>query len=251
MNLFKFINIFKETLLEKCNNIIGIYLFGSLSYGGFNKNSSDIDLIVITKTLLNKIELENIKYIHKKLIEIDKNWGNRLEVSYTPIDMLEEKDIPILPRPYYNKIFYEKAGYGNEWLINNYLLLNFGKVIYGPEFKTLLKYGISINEIKESCIKDFYKEWVSKINDNEWLLKSENQAYIVLNICRIIYTIINSKLGNKQESAKWMKEEYTEWRNLINEAGKWNYNKFMNRQVEIKEYIKAMEEVVKSKSNIA
>jgi len=52
-----FIDVFKNILLEKCENIIGIYLFGSLAYGGFNEKTSDIDLIVITKTLLNNVEL--------------------------------------------------------------------------------------------------------------------------------------------------------------------------------------------------
>jgi predicted nucleotidyltransferase len=226
---------------------MGIYLFGSLTYGGFNENSSDIDLVVITKTLLNEIEMEIIKNIHKKLIEVNSIWGgNRLEVSYTPIDMLKDKDIPVLPRPYYNEIFYEKATYGNEWLINNYLLLKYGKTIYGPEFKSLIKYDITINDIKEFCVKDFFKEWLPKIEDNDWLLNSHYQAYIVLNICRIIYTVINLEIGNKKESARWVKEKYVKWKNLIEEAENWDYDKTMNRQNEIKEYIKYMEEIIKS-----
>ena len=51
-----FIDVYKNTLLEKCSNIVGIYLFGSLTYGGFDEKSSDIDLVVIIKTLLNKAE---------------------------------------------------------------------------------------------------------------------------------------------------------------------------------------------------
>jgi predicted nucleotidyltransferase len=86
-----FINLFKDILLEKCENIIGIYLFGSLAYVGFNEETSDIDLVIITKTLLNKAELENIRNIHKKLNEINIKWAKRLGVSYTPIDMLNEK----------------------------------------------------------------------------------------------------------------------------------------------------------------
>jgi len=75
--IFDFIDLFKNTLLEKCGNIIGIYLFGSLTYGGFNEKSSDIDLLVITKTLFNKTELEDIKNIHKKLNEMNLKWAKR------------------------------------------------------------------------------------------------------------------------------------------------------------------------------
>jgi len=248
-----FIGIFKDKIIEKCKNIIGIYLFGSLAYGGFEEKSSDIDLVVITKTLLDKNDLENIKNIHKKIIEINNIWGNRLEVSYTPINMFNEKSIPNIPRPYYNGTFYEKAGYGNEWLINNYLLLNYGKRIYGPEINTIINYEISIDEIKKSCVNDFYKEWFVKINNYEWLNKSENQAYIVLNICRIIYTIKESKIGNKKESAKWVKEKYVKWKKLIEEAEEWEFNKIMNKENEINEYVKYMEIEIKNenKSNCA
>jgi predicted nucleotidyltransferase len=252
MEIIDFISIFKDTLLEKCENIIGIYLFGSLAYGGFDEKTSDIDLAVVTKTFLNKIELEIIKNIHEKLNSINKKWANRLEVSYIPIEMLKEKNIPMIDRPYFNEIFYERAGYGNEWLINNYLLIHYGKTIYGPEFGTLIKYDLNIEDIKESCINDFYKEWLPKINDDKWLLNSNNQSYIILNICRIINTIYNSKTENKQNSAKWVKENYKEWSKLIEEAEKWDYNKIMEKQNEIKEYIKYMEKIISSKTtNVA
>jgi len=244
--ILNFINIYKNMLIEKCENIIGIYLFGSLAYGGFSEETSDIDLQVITKTLLNDTELENVKDIHKKLIEINNIWGKRLEVSYTPVDMLKEKNIPTLPRPYYNEIFYYKAGYGNEWLINNYLILNYGKTIYGPDFNKLIEYKITIDDVKGSCKKDFYKEWKPKIDDDEWLSHSNNQAYIILNICRIIYTINNSKTENKHNSAKWVKNQYKQWKKLIEKAEEWDYQKTMNKQKEIKEFIIYMEKIIKN-----
>jgi predicted nucleotidyltransferase len=242
--IYDFIDVFKNALLEKCGNIIGIYLFGSLTYGGFNEKSSDIDLLVITKTLLHKTELENVKNIHKKLDEMKMKWAKRFEVSYTPVNMFSKKTVPVVPRPYYNEIFYDEATYGNEWLINNYLLINYGKTIYGPDFKTLIKYKITIDDIKRACIDDFYKEWVPKINDDEWLSNSHNQSYIVLNICRIMYTIFNSGTENKQKSANWAKEQYREWKNMIEEAVEWDYTKTMNKQDEIKELIRYMERIL-------
>jgi len=245
--ILNFIDLFKNTLLEKCGNIIGIYLFGSLTYGGFNEKSSDIDLVVITKTLFDKTELETVKNIHKKLNEMNLKWAKRFEVSYTPICMLSEKTVPIVPRPYYNEIFYDEATYGNEWLINNYLLINYRKTVYGPDIKTLIRYNVNIDDVTGACVNDFYKEWIPKINDDKWLSDSHNQSYIVLNICRIIYTIFNSKTENKQNSAKWVKEKYSEWKNLIEEAEKWDYSKTMNNQDEIKEFIKYIEKKIENK----
>jgi predicted nucleotidyltransferase len=159
VEIFEFITLYKNMLLENCSNeIIGIYLFGSLAYGGFDEGRSDIDIEVITKTLLKGFELDTVKNIHKKLENKNQKWSKRFEASYTPIEMLKENNPPKDPRPYYGEMFYDEATYGNEWLINNYLLYNYGITIYGPEFKTLLHKPITINEIQQACIKDFYKE---------------------------------------------------------------------------------------------
>jgi hypothetical protein len=123
-------------------------------------------------------------------------------------------------------------------------LINYGKTIYGPNFKTLIKYNITIDDVIGSCVNDFYKEWVPKINDDEWLSNSHNQAYIVLNICRIIYTIFNSRTENKQKSANWVKEQYREWKSLIEEAEKWDYTRKMNKRNEIMEFLKCIEKIL-------
>jgi predicted nucleotidyltransferase len=248
--VYEFILKYKELLLNNLKkNIVGIYLSGSLTYGGFNEKSSDIDIVVITKKMIVGNELEKIKNIHDTLKEIDKKWSNRFEASYTPLEMLKEKESPKMPRPYYNETFYNEATYGNEWLINNYLLCNYGKIIYGPKFSKLIKESITIKDIQQSCTNDFFIEWKPKINDKEYFRNSHNQAYIVVNICRIIYTIINGETANKPKSTKWVKERYEKWEKLITEAEEWDYSKIMNKENETKEFIKYFEEIIKADIN--
>jgi predicted nucleotidyltransferase len=96
-------------------NFVGLYLFGSLTYGDFNLDSSDIDLVAISIKPLNHYEIEKLKQLHKQVEQYNQKWKNRLECSYTPIDMLKNILPPKEPRPYYNDaIFYEEAPYGNE-----------------------------------------------------------------------------------------------------------------------------------------
>jgi predicted nucleotidyltransferase len=98
--------------------LIGIYLFGSLTYGDFNPNSSDIDLLTVINRRLNHDELDQIKQLHKQIEEQCQKWSHRLESSYTPIDLFKNTLPPKKPRPYYGGgIFYEEAPYGNEWII--------------------------------------------------------------------------------------------------------------------------------------
>jgi predicted nucleotidyltransferase len=244
LEIYDFITHYKNLLLERCNNIIGIYLFGSLAYGGFDKRRSDIDIVVITKTLIEGPELNAVKNIHNEMEGINPAWSKRFEASYTPIEMLKEKNPPEMPRPYYGEIFYNEATYGNEWLINNYLLYYYGIAIYGPEFKTLINEPIDIKDIQEACLRDFYKEWAPKIDDNEWLSNSHYQSYVVLNICRILYTLYKSEVANKQKSCHWVKARYNEWQGLINESEEWDYTKTMDKADEVKGFIKFAQKII-------
>src|SRR5438105_8583339 len=70
-------------------NLVSLYLFGSLSYGDFNPDSSDIDIVAIVSKPLDHHELELIKQLHKKVGEHYQKWSDRLECSYTPMDMFK------------------------------------------------------------------------------------------------------------------------------------------------------------------
>jgi hypothetical protein len=160
------------------------------------------------------------------------------------MEMLKEQEPPKESRPYYGEIFYDKAAYGNEWLINNYLLYYYGITIYGPAFKTLIKEPITIKKVQDACINDFYKEWMPKMNDHEWLSNSHYQSYLVLNVCRILYTINRAELANKQKSSDWVKRKYKRWEELINKAEEWNYGKTMDKENEVKDFLQFAEKTI-------
>lgn len=220
------------------DEVIGIYLFGSLSYEDFKPNRSDIDLAVIIKNLPSSEKLEEIKKFHLDLENKNKKWEKRIECSYTPFYMLKNIIAHDLKRPYFGAgIFYADALYGNEWLINNYLLFKQGLALFGPEFNTLIK-PIAIEDVQKACVRDLFKEWEPMINNSEWLKNSHNQSYLVLNLCRILHTVFNGSVGSKTVSASWVKKEYPQWKNLIQEADEWDYNKEMESQAETVKFIK-------------
>src|SRR5437868_15341221 len=69
-----------------------------------------------------------------------EKWAKRIECSYVPMNMLPSIYPPTTPRPYFGEgIFYAQAPYGNEWIINQYLLYKHGIPVVGPDFKTLVK----------------------------------------------------------------------------------------------------------------
>jgi predicted nucleotidyltransferase len=220
------------------DNVIGIYLFGSLTYEDFNLNRSDIDLLVVTKDFLSDKDLGEIKKFHLKLEEDFKEWKERIECSYTPLEMFKNK-LPInLHRPYFGAgVFYPAATYGNEWLINNYLVYKHGIALVGPDIKTLIK-PVDIKDIQKASAQDLYKEWVPKITDEKWLQNSHYQSYLILNLCRILHTVLNGEASSKTVSAEWVKSEFPQWENLIQTAQEWEYGREMKLQRETIDFIK-------------
>jgi hypothetical protein len=228
--LISFVDGVMDILADK---ICGIYLTGSLSYGDFNENSSDIDLTVILKNPASSIELGRIKEFHVRLEKNFEKWAKRLECTYTPSAMLASTRPPQEPRPWYcgfESFLYEEAPYGNEWIINNYLLYNFAIPLVGTNFKELTG-PIDIKEVQKACIRDLFVEWEPKMNNPIYLNDSHNQSYLILNLCRILYTVIQKATGSKKVSAAWAKQEFgSPWKNLIELAESWQYGKEMNEQ---------------------
>jgi predicted nucleotidyltransferase len=220
------------------NNLLGLYLFGSLSYGDFKPESSDIDLVAIVKEPLTSDELQLVQALHKQIAAQYPRWEERVECSYTPIGLFENIIPPKEPRPYYGGgIFYAQAPYGNEWIINNYLLYKHSIPLIGADFKTLIK-PVAILEVQKASVRDLFQEWEPKIADRQWLANSHYQSYLVLNLCRILYTVLTGVAGTKKVSAEWVKTNFPQWRDLITQAQVWQYDKEMQLQDQAIDFIK-------------
>ncbi len=206
-------------------NLLGVYLTGSLSYAAFRYGTSDIDIIVIVHQRLTQGEIEAVRRIHQEIAEKFNRWSKRLESSYTPIRMLSEVYPPKEPRPYWggDGVFYEAALYGNEWIINNYLLYRHGIALHGPEIRELMR-PVDIVDVQKASIRDLFQEWEPKSKDEHWFRNSHYATYFILNLCRILYTVMNKEAGSKSRAAAWVKARYGEpWKSLILTAENWHY----------------------------
>lgn len=220
------------------DDLVGFYLAGSLSYGDFVADRSDIDLTVLLKSPALPEQLPLIKELHEKAERRYARWARRVECSYVPLEMLGSVLPPAAPRPYFGAgIFYPEADYGNEWIINQYFLYNYGIALIGPEFKTLVA-PIDIADVKQACIRDLHKEWEPIIGDPDRLQDSHLQSYVVLNLCRILYTVMEKDARSKKVAAAWAQEKFPRWKSLIETADAWNYGTEMQRQDQVVDFIR-------------
>ena len=219
------------------DNLVGIYLSGSLAYGDFVQQRSDVDLqVVVNEPLMGKC-LDAIERLHQDLMKEHPVWGDRIECSYVPMAIMAEVLPPKMPRPWWGfDALYPAAPAGNEWIINHYFLREYGIALVGPDIREIIP-PVDIAEVRKASARDLFKEWVPKLDDREWLSSSHYQSYLVLNLCRILATVIGGNPGSKKTAADWTKGEYPRWKELIEEAEAWGYEKEFDRIDETIEFI--------------
>src|SRR5215468_10360750 len=140
---------------EKAKNIlgekvVGLYLSGSLAYGDFVLERSDIDLQAVVRNPLTQDELRLIEQLHRQIEGRCPQWARRIECSYVPLELMRELTPPATPRPWWGfGTFYVEAPAGNEWIINHYLLSKHGIALEGPDFKELIP-PIDVDSVRQA-----------------------------------------------------------------------------------------------------
>jgi Domain of unknown function (DUF4111) len=235
-----------KRLLDK--KIVGLYLSGSLAYGDFVPARSDIDLQAVVRSALTEDELRSVEQLHKEIERECPEWAERIECSYVPLELMSELAPPVTPRPWWGfGTLYAEAPAGDEWIINHYLLSKYGIVLDGPDFNELIP-PIDIYSVRQASARDLFQEWLPKVDDDAWLSNSHHQSYLVLNLCRILHTVIGGQPGSKKVAAHWVKATYPQWKDLIEEAERWTYGQEMKRQLDTVSFVRfAVDRVNESK----
>jgi hypothetical protein len=228
--------------------IVGLYLSGSLAYGDFVLERSDIDLQAVVQNPLAEGELKSVEELHRQMEKRHPEWADRIECSYVPLQLMRELTPPATPRPWWGfGTFHAEAPAGNEWIINHYLLSKHGVPLAGPAFNELIP-PIDIDSVRRASARDLFQEWLPKVNDVEWFSNSHYQSYLVLNLCRILHTVIAGEPSSKKVAGAWAKATYPEWSSLIEEAESWAYGSEMRRQDDAAAFLRfAVERVNETK----
>lgn len=228
--------------------IVGLYLSGSLAYGDFLPERSDIDLQAVVRSPLTENELRSVEELHREIERRCPQWTDRIECSYVPLELMRELAPPAKLRPSWGfGTLHAEAPAGNEWVINHYLLSQHGIALEGPAFNELIP-PIDIHDVQQASARDLFQEWVPKIDNAAWLSNSHYQSYLVLNLCRILHTVICGEPGSKKVAGQWAKAAYPQWQGLIEEAERWAYGDEMKRQAEAVAFLRfAVDQVNETK----
>jgi hypothetical protein len=204
-----------QTVLAQ--KLVGVYLYGSLVWGDFDQESSDIDLLVATASDIDDQEFSNLHKMQLDFVAKHPRWENRIEIAYLSTAALQtfksqtSKIAIISPgEPFHIK----EADKG--WLMNWYMVQEQGRPLFGPAPTTLID-PISKQEFIQT-VKQHVIGW------GEWIYDARtrpSQAYAILTMCRALYTCTHDTQVSKRKAAEWAAQELPQWAGLIKGALLW------------------------------
>ncbi len=170
------------------NNLVALYLTGSLTYGDFDRGSSDVDYLAIMEREITPEERTALAILHDGIGNRYPGWRERIEGSFIPRDMLSHTLPPPNGRPYVNGgAFWDPdPPYGNEWLINLYAIQETGIALVGPEPRDLVP-PVQIEDVRAANRRDLVEERIPELDDPGFLPDSHHEAYVTLTLCRILH----------------------------------------------------------------
>ena len=209
-----------ESLLSHTRNIfqerlVGFYLYGSLTTGDFDSDSSDIDLLAVTSSQITAPEFDALRAMHREFARDNPEWDDRIDVVYLPVTALRtfrSEKSPIVISP--GESFHVREGEALiDWLQNWYVIRESGLALFGPPPKAIIP-PITREEFAEAVRR--YAAEVSERVKHE--MDRKGQAYTILTMCRALHVLRTGKQASKRQAALWAQQELPEWSRLIQDA---------------------------------
>jgi predicted nucleotidyltransferase len=220
------LNIFVDEITQELKeNLVGIYLVGSIATGDFDLDS-DIDFLVVINTELTEANMKSLQDIQIKIHGIDGYPAKHLEGSYISVSDLNNWSIVGQKKLYYfdnGSTSYELSAHDNQWHVR-WILRERGITLVGKEPKSILpeipldKVFSEINTNMRKVLEFFEDEIDRPLS---FFNTRFGQSFAVLTICRMLHTRHTGTVQSKKAGMKWAKQFVDpKWVKIIDQA--WN-----------------------------
>jgi predicted nucleotidyltransferase len=207
----------KEILRDQ---FVGMYLYGSLSSGDFDPDSSDIDFLVVTTDDLSETTVSNIEAMHRHTWSNNDKRAGKLEGAYVPENLIRVHDPHGRECPTVNEGKFYRDRLGSDWIIQRHVVREFGVIVEGPDPKIFIDF-VSPEDIR-NAVKGILREWWFPMLENDaWLRENSRgyHSYAILSMCRAMHALEHGTIVSKPVAAKWAQAKLGErWHQVIDLA---------------------------------
>ncbi len=203
------------------DHFVGLYLYGSLASGDFNPQTSDIDFVVVTDVDLSAELVSSLEALHVRLWNSGLKWAAKLEGAYIPLHTLRRHDPNAAPCPTINEGRFYLDRQGSDWIIQRYILREYGSVIAGPSLKSSIE-PVTPDDLRHAVAGVLHEWWQPMLNNPAWIRNREYEAYATPTMCRALYALEYGDIVSKPAAGRWALQTLDErWGNLIDRALAW------------------------------
>ena len=225
-----------QVILE--DHYTGLYLHGSLAYGDFNPETSDIDFLVATEDYLPIETFSALKDMHTGLFQSGLGWSQKLEGAYLPKEVLRRHSPACSPVPWLGVDgHFALETPGSDWIIQRSILREKGLVVSGPPLASLID-PVSPQELRQAVLGSLREWWSPPFPCPQRFQSSAYQAYAILTMCRSLYVLEHGCVASKPAAARWAMQTLPgPWRALIAAAAAWRPGMEFSKLVETLDFI--------------
>lgn len=199
------------------DQLVGLYLYGSLSSGDFDPASSDVDFLAVTRGAIAEADpvFDRLREMHALLAASGLPFADDLEGSYISQDALRRYDPETAWHPTIGKDWPFKLGFhGANWVIERAIVRERGIALHGPLPTTLID-PISPQQLRAATCQQMNGGWREFIHDEQLLRPRHFSAFAILTFCRAAYTIQHGAFCSKPVAAAWAAQTYPAWQPAI------------------------------------
>ncbi len=199
---------------------VGMILFGSLAAGDFDA-ASDVDVLFVTEGDVSGQQFSALQALHDRLARRESPWAVQFEVSYIPRAALRRYDPAHNRHPRLDRGRGERLhwmAHDVDWVAQRHVIREQGLAVVGPAPATLVD-PVSADDLR-AAMRPVLQLWGQALLDDPAQLQQRGyQSFIVLSICRILYTLQHGAVVSKAAAARWALATWDpHWRGLIERA---------------------------------
>jgi predicted nucleotidyltransferase len=187
------------------DNLVGVYLGGSLALGGFEPQTSDVDVLVVTERPLSATDMTRLAALHERLPTAHNEFAQEYEVYY--LDRVSIRRFA--PGQQHVKVGPDEplhwAEHRPSWVLERWTARECGIALAGPDLKTLID-PVSPEDLRSAAAGELrvrLRHW----SDGSWPRRELShlgvQAYEVETACRALFTIETGEMSSKRDAVGW------------------------------------------------
>ena len=206
-------------------NLVGIYLWGSLTYEAFEETCSDVDCIGVTRRDLDDREFSELDEWFRNKVE-NNRWARRIDMRFVIDHEFLDKSSRCCGFYHYTGKLVRHGSDGNPIIWMN--IAESGITLWGQDAKRIAPH------VSHECLVEALKLELNYLKEDLAANAGDrsdkafvHNAYAVLTACRILYSASEKALASKDQAYSWAMETVPlMWRAVIRSAKE---NRLRNR----------------------